>query len=253
MTDFDFLDSLPPSTPSLLIDIDAQRDLMIAVATGGPRITDAPNADYRRRREAICDALNRLGIKDPNPHEDLWAWYGRWSSGDLPTYQSRRQYIRELYSTTSEFLRRRQSGAPDPVEREPTGWARVDRCVDKVREGLAEAENEEDFQAVGLLCREALISLAQAVYDPSLHSCPDGVVPSETDASRMLEAYIDAHLAGGTFEAARRHAKASLSLANDLQHRRTAQFRDAALCAEATSSVMNIIAIVSGRRDPDYF
>jgi hypothetical protein len=33
---------------------------------------------------------------------------------------------------------------------------------------LVTAEGEEDFQAVGLLAREALISLAQVVYDPLL-------------------------------------------------------------------------------------
>ena len=49
---------------------------------------------------------------------------------------------------------------------------------------------------------------------------------------------------------ARRHAKASLDLANELQHQRTAAFRKAALCAEATASVVNIIAILSGVRDP---
>jgi hypothetical protein len=38
------------------------------------------------------------------------------------------------------------------------------------------------------------------------------------------------------------HAKAALDLANDLQHRRTAGFRDAALWAEATSAVVNLIA-----------
>jgi len=52
-----------------------------------------------------------------------------------------------------------------------------------------------------------------------------------------------------TTEAIRKHAKVSLTLANDLTHRRTAEFRDAAMCAEATNSVVNIIAIISGRRD----
>jgi hypothetical protein len=56
-------------------------------------------------------------------------------------------------------------------------------------------------------------------------------------------------LAGGINEAARRHAKATLDVANDLQHRRTATFRDAALCAEATTSVINLVAIISGRRN----
>jgi hypothetical protein len=40
-------------------------------------------------------------------------------------------------------------------------------------------------------------------------------------------------------------------LAVNLQHRRTATFRDAALCAEATRSVINVIALISGQRDPD--
>jgi hypothetical protein len=63
----------------------------------------------------------------------------------------------------------------------------------------------------------------------------------------MLEAYIDREMPGGGNEAARRYTKAALSLANDLQHSRTANIRDAALCAEATASVINSIAIVSGR------
>jgi hypothetical protein len=35
-----------------------------------------------------------------------------------------------------------------------------------------------------------------------------------------------------------------------LQHKRTATFRHAALCAEATVAVINLVAIVSGQRDP---
>jgi hypothetical protein len=65
----------------------------------------------------------------------------------------------------------------------------------------------------------------------------------------MLEAFINVELAGGAHESARRHAKASLELANDLQHRRNASFRDAALCTEATMSVVRIVAILAGRRE----
>ena len=126
----------------------------------------------------------------------------------------------------------------------------MDRGVEKFRHAIETATREEDFQGVGLLCREVLISLAQAVYVTERHPTSDGVEPSETDAKRMLEAYLMHELAGGRNEAARRHAKAALDLANDLQHRRTAGFRDAALCAEATSAVVNLIAIISGRRDP---
>jgi hypothetical protein len=140
-----------------------------------------------------------------------------------------------------------QSTTPSSRPAEPTGWNRVDRSIQEIRERLEVASNEEQFQAIGLLSRETSISLAQEVYNPEIHKTLDGDNPSETDAKRMLEAYINHELAGGANEAARRHVRAALSLANDLQHKRTASFRDAALCAEATTSVINSIAIISGR------
>lgn len=133
---------------------------------------------------------------------------------------------------------------------EPTGWTKVDRQIAEVRLRLRGATNEEQFQAVGLLCRETLISLAQAVYSPERHPTLDGVAASSTDAKRMLEAYIAVELGGQTNDEARSHAKASLKLALALQHNRTANFRTAALCAEATVSVVNIIGILSGTRVP---
>ena len=86
-------------------------------------------------------------------------------------------------------------------------------------------------------------------YDSEKHFTEDGTQPSETDAKRMLNAYIWTELAGGPNEGVRRHAKAALTLANDLQHHRTATRRQAALCAEASTSVVNLLAIISGRRD----
>lgn len=133
---------------------------------------------------------------------------------------------------------------------EPTGWTKVDRQIAEVRLRLRGATNEEQFQAVGLLCRETLISLAQAVYSPERHPTLDSVAASSTDAKRMLEAYIAVELGGQTNDEARSHAKASLKLALALQHNRTANFRTAALCAEATVSVVNIIGILSGTRVP---
>lgn len=247
---------MPMTTPASKVDkdkllqaIEAQRNLMIAVATGGPAINSV-NYEYSQRYFAIRQALTTLGLKDPNSYADLWDWYGKWSSGDLPSYQSRRQYIRELYAPLVERLTQNTDAIGIGPLREPTGWERVDRVIDKIRQALASAVNEEDFQGAGLLCREALISLAQAVFESAVHTSLDGVKPSETDAKRMLEAYIEKELSGGSNEAARKYAKAALGLANDLQHSRTASFRDAAMCVEATASVVNLIAIISGRRDP---
>jgi len=234
----------------LIEEIEAQRDLMISVSTGGSRIQDV-NDEYKARRQQIRGGLDGLGIKETNPYSDLWRWYSKWSSGDLPSYQSRRLYISDLYDPLIDRLRKRQTQVGSQLFEEPTGWPRVDRGVDKIREKLETSSSEEDYQIVGLLCREVLISLAQAVYDPLLHIPIDGSSPSDTDAKRMLEGFIAKELSGSSNEEARRHAKAALDLANGLQHRRTATFREAAMCAEASTAVVNLIAIVSGRRDPN--
>ena len=131
---------------------------------------------------------------------------------------------------------------------EPTGWEKVDRQRQEARLRLDEARNEEQFQAVGLLCREVLISVAQEAYDPARHTTTDGVQPSSTDANRMLGAFLVAELSGSANQEARAHAKASLKLAVALQHKRTANGRMASLCFEATTSVVNIVAILSDRR-----
>ena len=232
----------------LIAEIEAQRSLMIAVATGGPRIQQV-NDQYIQRRERIATELRRRGLPDPNSHGDLWSWYGRWSSGDMPSWQSRRAHLSEVYQPTIDQVRAVACATGVRVFEEPTGWPRVDRGVYEIRRRLEQAETEEQFQAVGLLCREVVISVAQVAYDPQRHPSEDGAQPSGTDAKRMLDSYIAAELAGGGNEGARRHAKAALILANDLQHHRTAKHRQAALCAEATTSVVSIVAIISGRRD----
>ena len=226
------------------------KNTMVSVCTGGQRIQDANPGYQEGYREVVIELGNR-NLENPNPYSDLWDWYGRWSSGDLPTYQSRRQFLAEMFSSLLQELRNRVAGKQPSVPQEPTGWPRVDRAIGEIRNRLASAETEEQYQAIGLLCREALISLAQSVYDPRNHPTLDGIQPSETDAKRMLENYIASALARSPNKAARKHAKAAYDLANNLQHRRTANFRQAALCTEATASIVNVIAIISGRRDPE--
>ena len=232
----------------LIRQIESLRSLMVSVATGGPRI-DEVNPDYQKAFGTVDRELRRRRIPNPIPYSDLWEWYGRWRSGDLPSYQSRRNFLADIFTPFLEQVRASTTGhmgEPPPL----TGWPRVDRTVDQIRNNLAAAQHEEQFQSIGLLCREALISLAQAVYIPERHTSIDGNTPSDTDARRMLEAYIVVELAGGPNEEARAHVRAALKLAVALQHRRTADFRQTAMCVEDTAAVINVIAIASGRRDP---
>jgi hypothetical protein len=228
----------------LLAALDEMRTTMIAVSTGGPRIGEV-NSNFQERYREVGVELGRRGLLNPLPYGDLWKWYGRWTSGDLPTYRSRREFIAQVFDPLVIQI---QTKGIRGIEE--TGWNKVDRQVGRCRDLIAAAQHEEDFQAVGLICREATISLAQAVWISALHPTIDGVLPSTTDGKRMLDAYINVELGGGVHEAARKHVKSSLELAISLQHKRTAGFRDAALCLEATTSVVNVIAIIAGRRDP---
>jgi len=154
-----------------------------------------------------------------------------------------------MYQPLIDQIRNGPSATGAELFEQATGWPRVDRGIYELRRRLEQAETEEQFQAIGLLCRETLISIAQVVFDPQRHHPSDDVAPSGTDAKRMLDSFISVELPGGVNEAVRRYAKASLTLANELQHHRMAEYRQAALCAEATTSVANLIAIISGRRD----
>ncbi|MDZ4853772.1 MAG: hypothetical protein SGJ26_02740 [Nitrospirota bacterium] len=230
---------------SLYAEILIHRNQLVAVSTGKGRIQDLDDY-YKARHRRIATALAARGIDNPNPFESLWDWYHKWKAL-FGSYSERRRFINDMY----EPLIARIINAPEPAvpAREPTGWERVDRAIEKARSRMESAKHEEDYQTVGLLCREVFISLGQAVYDPTVHVSPDGVIPSATDANRMIEAFFAQAIPGDSNENVRRYAKAALQLAIELQHRRTADFRAATLCIEATSSTANIVTVLSGRRD----
>jgi len=228
--------------------LEGHKSIMVSVSTGGAQIKSV-NSEYQSKLGEIAEGLRERGLDNPNPFKDLWEWYGKWSDGSLPKYQQRRVYINEMFGPLIETIRGMKTASTNPVFEDPTGWNRVDRSMGEIKLRLAQASTEEQYQGIGLLARETLISAAQAVFVSDFHPTIDGVAPSKTDAKRMIEAYIAKELPGNPNENLRRHAKASLDLANDLTHRRTADFRHAALCAEATNAVVNILSIISGRRD----
>jgi len=135
-------------------------------------------------------------------------------------------------------------------EFEATGWDAVDERITSARKQLLAAQRSEQFQAVGLICREILIALAQSVFDPRRHRATDGVDVSGTDAKRMLNAYLETELPGSTNEEARRLTRAAVDFANAVQHRPAATWSKAALSLESTASVVSIIAVVAGRKGP---
>jgi len=137
------LSELYMTDDELIGALETIRNNMIAVATGGPRIA-AVDEGYQRVFAAAAAELARRHIDNPITYGSLWDWYGRWSSGDLPNYQSRRAFVGELINPV---INRVRTGRVEEVQ--PTGWQRVDRTVGELRDRLAAARNEEQFQAVG--------------------------------------------------------------------------------------------------------
>lgn len=224
----------------ILSDLIIHRAMMKSVATGGARIQEVD--DYYKARELRLRSAVSSEVAYANPYPSLWDWYNHWSK-ELPHYWQRRQAIDQLFGPVIDAVARRpRITAP---QREETGWERVDRALAKARQMLERASAEEDFQTIGLMCREVTISLAQAVYDPVRHPPVDGVVIGPADANRMLDAFFAVEFQGSSEKEVRAHARASLALSLNLQHRRTATRTLAALCLEATSSTVAVVSITA--------
>lgn len=80
------------------------KSTMIAVATGGPAI-ESVDQQYIELWASIHAELGLRRLPDPNPHQNLWDWYGRWSDGSLPRYQDRRRHVADLYREVEAAVR----------------------------------------------------------------------------------------------------------------------------------------------------
>lgn len=161
---------------------------------------------------------------------------------ELPTF-SNNEKAKELKNKLFARYSRFSTGLSITEQCSPTGWERVDRAIVEMSNRLAVAKTEEQFQAIGMLSRETLITVAQQVFDSSIHTTLDGVEASRTDAKRMLEAFLQYRLADSS-EKARKFAKSAVDFANQLTHDRNATKLDASMCLVAVTSVTSLIKTI---------
>lgn len=237
-----------PGKIQLKADIEAVKELMIAVSTGGPRIQEV-DARYKSINGSVHQRCKQLNIKYNNNFVGLWDWYGKWSS-ELPTYQSRRLFINELFAPTLTAFEENgaNTGIAVPIV-ELNGWDRINRTIVKIKQDSVTARIEEDYQQIGLLCREVIISLAQAVYQPEVHGAIDeeGITIGKTDANRMISNYLSYKLAGSSNQELRTYAKNTNKLANLLTHKRDASRKDMLMAVSATIALINFIGILEDK------
>ena len=130
---------------SLLSSLEELRNMMIGVSTGGPRI-ESVNARYKEIYSYLTEQLKEFGVKNQIPYTDLWHWYGKWRSGDLPTYRSRRDYIRSLLGPVEDLIRKGPQSRRTEEFAEPTGWSRVDRAWTRLGVALRKHQPKSNFR-----------------------------------------------------------------------------------------------------------
>ncbi len=133
----------------------------------------------------------------------------------------------------------RQSLTELPVEPLAACW----RTVEEASEALIRAEEVEDFQAIGMRCRESLITLCHVAQD--LVQLPDAQArPKRSDFRAWSEIIANAILPGSSHQERRGLLKSSSDsvwkFTNWLTHARVAHFNDAEAAVASTELTISL-------------
>jgi hypothetical protein len=162
-----------------------------------------------------------------------------------PTNLYSQQYFPSLDFTLSFHvgvttrIMARSRGAPDDAQkaRLPPVWRRWEQAA----ETLDMAEEAEDFQAVGIKCRECLIQLVRSLAKAEMVR-PGEDSPQRSNFIAWSKLIANTVAGGASAERVRGHlkatAKSSWELAGWLTHARGASRHDAVFVVDATHSVV---------------
>jgi len=158
-------------------------------------------------------------------------------------------YSQELFPTldyaisfhvgvTARMMSEPDPGVPSMEQAQmPTAWRRWQQAA----EALNEAEEVEDFQAVGMRCRECFVAMVKAVATSAM--VPAGAAaPKRSDAIGWCELIADHVAHGASAEYVRRYLKsisrAGWQLVNWLTHAEGVTKADSILALERTQHVL---------------
>jgi hypothetical protein len=133
-----------------------------------------------------------------------------------------------------------QRGAPSPSHKSrfTPAWRRWEQAA----ESYDTAEEAEDFQAVGMKCRESLVQVVRSLAKPEM--VPNGEeTPKRADVIHWSELIANTVAKGASNDAVRAHLKAisksAWQLANWLTHASGSTRFDASLVLDATHTVID--------------
>lgn len=237
---------------SVLSLINEEKDILIKAGTGIIQIRDTKeNNNYKSKHQHLIAILKQLGLNSVHTYNDLWDWYNDYKQKEMITYQSRRNYIRDIYEPLISVISNSEECKSNLISYEATGWDKVDSSVERMKEILIEANVTADYQSVGMYGRELLITLAQTVFIKEKHPSADGTEIGKADSKRMLEAYINYCLKRRSKEREIKFAKSSIDFSNELTHNRIATPMDAELCYNAVLSTIHIIRVLNKYNDAE--
>jgi hypothetical protein len=138
----------------------------------------------------------------------------------------------------------RNSREPDP---EAADMALVFRKMEQISDTLEAADEVEDFQSVGLQCREVLIALSRALSAVCSHDAVSGAL-KVADFKNWAEAAANTLAAGGSASESRSFlknvARQTWDLVNCLTHAGNATNYDAIMALLATTTCVDAFAMM---------
>jgi len=138
--------------------------------------------------------------------------------------------------TARVAARQKTPAGEDELERSMVSWRRWEQAHDSLESG----DEAEDFQAVGMRCRECLLEMIRSMADPAMITA--GEVPKAADFVAWSELIVGHIVPGSSGDELRRHlrstAKSVWQFVNWLTHATNAVRFDARIAVDSTSHVL---------------
>jgi uncharacterized protein CbrC (UPF0167 family) len=149
--------------------------------------------------------------------------------------------------------RRETPAAGAELERSLVAWRRWEQAHEAMQRG----DEAEDFQAVGMRCRECLLEMVRSLVSPAM--VPAGTAaPKIADFANWCDLIVGHVVPGSSSDELRRHlravAKSTWQYVNWLTHAQNAVGFDARIAVDSTAQVLNAFGaavIRSERGVPD--
>lgn len=218
---FAMADSAParPLTIGELRDeLQLQAALIVTTGTGGPPFKEV-DPEYKARDRVLRSNFSRLGLAYPYPWASLWDWHGFYSM-QLPTYQSRRDHIRELTSPCLlQLASIEETGVvhdPRPEAGDAPTWDGVNVRVRALIDEYASAQDRDTRQDVGRRSREILIDVGRLISEQI--TPPERDVPKGADARAWFDLLLASKASGSEKKELRAAMRAVWDLAQKVTH-----------------------------------